>query len=645
MKRIILVFIMLAAARIHAQEYKFGDVTMDELKEEKYGMFPEASAAILYEHRETYIQVTTNTVELITEMYKKIKIYNKDGFENATQVINLFKANNEGENVRKIKAVTYNLEGDKIAEYKLEKNQIFTDEISESHRQVKFTMPSVKEGSVVEIYYEVGSPFIWYLDDVVFQHDIPIKKFFAEVRTPEDYHFNRTMKGFLNINSVKTSKLDHRLGMTVEVYQYSQTNLPPLKEEPYVDNINNYRGAIMYELAYVQTRTSLHTYSQTWNDVAKKIGDASDYKTDLDKGRVVDEIVAPLIAGKSDPVEKMKILFNYVKANFAWNENNGKYFENGLKQTLKDKKGNVADLNLMLVAMLRYAGIDANPVIISTKDNMIPLFPTLDRLNYVIAHAQIGEDEYLMDATRKFSEVNVLPVNDYNWEGLYINNNKSDWKKIALRQPDQSFESIDIMCTLSADGSTEGKMRYTYDKHDAMYFRGRFKSKGQEVYIKDKESALNGIEISDYKAVNTDAGEKRANESFSFFYEDAAEVIGGKLYFDPFLFLSRKESPFVTEKREFPIDFGYPFENKYNVNITIPEGYQIEHVPQSLVLRLPDDLGEVKYLINTSATGVQLIYNLKINFAMLSPIYYNHIKEFFSKMVEVETEKIILSKV
>ncbi|SFU49774.1 Transglutaminase-like superfamily protein [Pustulibacterium marinum] len=646
MKKLSLFIFLLTATTLFAQEYDFGKVTKEELEEKEYESDPDAHAAILQNHRETYLVSGVDDWKIVTEIYKKIKIYDKDGFDFATEAVDLYKNAGTRETIRKIKAVTYNLENGKVVESKLDKDQIFETNLAYSYFETKFTLPNVKAGSVIEISYEINSPFYTNFEDVIYQYDVPVKKFYTEVRVLKGMHYKQSGKGegFSLLQTSHETKVDHRLGQDVDVYRFTGENIPALKQESYVDNIDNYRGGIVFELDYIQIGTYFRSYSQTWTDVAQRIGSQTDYKDDLDKARFVDDLVDPIIAGTTDPVEKMNKIFNYVKKEFTWNELDGKYFYNGLKKTVKEKKGNSGDINLLLIVMLRYAGIDANPVVISTKDNMVPLFPTLDRLNYVIAHAQIGEEEFLMDATREFSEVNVLPVNDYNWQGIYINNTKLRWKKIPLRQPEQSFVSADLMFTLSEDGSAEGKMRKIYDKHHAMNFRKAFKDVKLDDYLMEMESDYGGIEISDYKPVNTDASNKKAMESFSFFYDEAAEEIGGKLYMEPLVFLSRTESPFLAETREYPIDFGFPYESKKNVIVTIPEGYVVEHLPQSSKMELPDGIGEVVYLASKTPTGFRISYDLKINYAMVSQPYYIHLKDFFSKMVEIESEKIILSK-
>ncbi|GLB49066.1 DUF3857 domain-containing protein [Neptunitalea lumnitzerae] len=644
-KFLVLLILVVISIPLQAQEYKMGEVTKEELQEEKCSFDEDASAAILYSHRESYIFATSNSVSLITEIYKKIKIYDTEGFDYATEIINLYKSRSVKEQVSKIKAVTYNLEGDKIVETKLDKDQIFENEASFRYDKTSFTLPNVKVGSVIEISYKINSPYYSSFDDVIFQYDIPVKKFYAEIRTPEVFKYNRTFKGFVPVHVTTEKKLDHRLGLDVDVYMYTQENIPALKEEPNVDNMNNYRGAIVYELAQEEWPTYFRSYAQTWGDVAKEIANEEDYKEDLDKARFVDDITDPLINGISDPKVKMQKIFDYVKSEYTWNGYEGKYFYNGLKKTIKEKKGNVADINLLLVAMLRYAGVDANPVIISTKDNMIPVFPTIKGLNYVIAHVLIDKEEFVLDATDEFSQINLLPLNDYNWEGMYINNNKKLWTKISLVEPEPSVVNINMMCTLEEDGTAEGKMRFVLNNHSAMNFRKAYKDANEEDFIRDQENRLHDIEISDFKVANAQASNKSVMESFSFYAEDAAELIGDKLYVNPMMFLTQDENPYVSEKREYPIYFGYPKETKCTITMTIPQGYHVEYAPQSQIVQLPEDLGEVKYLIKDQGNVLQIAYDLKINKAQISQFYYDYLKGFFSKMVEIESEKIILSKV
>ena len=73
------------------------------------------------------------------------------------------------------------------------------------------------------------------------------------------------------------------------------------------------------------------------------------------------------------------------------------------------------------------------------------------------------------------------------------------------------------------------------------------------------------------------------------------------------LFLSNNESPFKLDTRKYPIDFGFPWEEKVTVGIQIPEGYVIESIPESLAIGLRDDVGVYKFSIVNNGNSVQLI--------------------------------------
>lgn len=640
----ILIFILLSTP-ITSQNYDFGKVSISELMEKTSSIDASAHAAILYEYRNTYFTMNTAGATLQTEVRKRIKIYDKEGFENATETISLFDPRGSGESVGKIKAYTYNLEGGKIVKTGLDKNQIFKDRVSYSYKQVKFTMPNIKEGSVIEFRYKITSPFIWNIDEFVLQREIPIKRIEASLKTPEWFRFKSTSKGYLQFYPKRSLENDSNFE-TMVVNTYKLNNVPALKEESYVDNINNYRAGAVFELVSIEIPGQLYrSYAQTWGEVARTIGSSDDYKNQLDKSNSFDDELDELLVGASGDVERMTRIFKYVKDNIKWNGIDGKSFFHGIRKALKEKKGNTADINLTLVAMLRYAGIYANPVVISTKDNIIPYFPTVDRLNYVIAYAKIGEEKYFLDATDEFSDINVLPVKDYNWRGILIDNPNSVWDEIYLREPDIAISNYTIKAELNEDGSIEGSFNSSYSKHRALEFRKNFKDQDLDDFITKREDKFDNIEISQYKLENTDSYEGNVEESFNFYEEDGADIINDKIYIQPCMFLKIKENPFKLEKRLFPIDFGYPFLDRYMVSIDIPEGFTPETELAPIIMKIPNNLGEFKFYPNFVGNKLNLMINYKINKAVVQSEHYLFIKEFFNQMIVKENEQIVLTRI
>lgn len=640
-----IMFIAFFLGHITAQEIKFGKIPEGQLTEKSYIHDNSASAAILYKKQNTYLVSSNGESRLVTDVHERVKIYTKEGFEYATKTINLYKNRSSKEQMKKLKAVTYNMENGKMVETELEKDGIFKTNLSYNYDQVKFTMPNVQEGSILEFQYKINSPFIWNIDEFRFQYDIPVFKMLAEIRTPKGFRFRQTPKGYYPVYPRTYRENDNRIGMEVIVNEYSVNNMPAMKAESYVDNINNYRTGVMFELVSVELPGLFRSYAQTWKDVAQTIGSSDDYKNELDKTNSFDDELDALLATKTSQVDKMKTIFKYVKENISWNGLDGKYFFNGLKKTLKEKKGNAADINLLLVAMMRYAGIDANPVIISTKDNSVPFFPTVDRLNYVIAYATINEKPYFMDGTEEFSDINVLPVKDYNWKGILVDNPRKVWKQIDLVSPGLSSSMYSMDIDLSDDGTAEGTCKSRFDRHSAISFRNSYKSSDLETFLSKKESMMSDIEIDEYDTQNVENYEGRVSESFKFFDDYGADEADGKLYLKPLGFLAMEENPFKVNKREYPVDFGYPFKDIYMVKLNLPEGYKIESYPESKSLKLPDGLGSFKYHITPRDNQVDLVVNFEIKSSMIPATYYPLLKEFFNQVVNKEAEQLVLSKI
>jgi hypothetical protein len=655
-----------------AQDYDFGEVSKEELEEKYNSLDSSASATYLYKNRKSYFEY--NKVlgfQLITNIHERIKIYNAEGFKYATPLISLYKDNSEREKIKNINAYTYNLIDGKIVDNKIKKDAIFDTERNTFFNETTFTLPNIKEGSVIEYEYTIVSPFFWNVNEFQFQHEIPIKKLDAVFEAPEYYNFKVNYKGFLQItpvNEVKADRIIHtknynatggtRLnsGAKTKIVTYTETfdknvatfnlvNIPALKEEPFVNNIDNYRSSAKYELSYTKFWTgALKYYSTTWEDVVKTIYNSSDFGNELDRTGYYEDEVDALITNEKDTLNRISLIYDFVKSKVKWNGYYSKYTNDGVRKAFKEHTGNVAEINLMLISMLRYVGIDSNPVLVSTRRNGIPLFPTLLGYNYVIASVNVSNKTVLLDATSKYSNINVLPFRALNWEGRIIKKNETS-SLISLYPKEKSKNTIRMMVELDKDGTINGGYRNTHTSHDALIFRENYNEVNKDDFLKKLENKYNGLEISDYKVKNDSDFSKPVVESYKFVNESQTDIIGDKLYFSPLFFLKTVENPFKLEKREFPVDFGYASESSYRIIINIPDGYKIESLPKAEAVMLLDNLGGYKYNISGSGNTIQLAFDIEMNQPIISPRYYNDLKAYFIKLINKQAEQIVLTKV
>lgn len=673
MRILTILICLIISVNAFSQNFKFGKVSKEELIEKEYTIDSTANAAYLYKYRKTYFEYNTNEgFQLKTSVHQRIKIYNQEGFDYGTKEILLYR-NERGnkEEVSNIKAFTYNLEDGKVVSVKLEKGAIFDSEDSKYLKKVKFAMPNLKPGSVIEFKYEITSPFTSNVDEFIFQHDIPVKQLKAIFEVPEYYTFKMNPRGFTpiipkkesSIGSIvfsnktrasggmysaqqRTSYSTSKVDFTKEINTYELRNIKALKDEPYVNSINNYRSSVKYELSYRKfPQSNIEYFSTTWEDVVKNVYKSSSFGEELNKTGYFANDINSLIDMVSDPKKKVEIIFDFVKSQVKWNGYYGFYSGDGVRKAYKEHVGNSGDINLMLTAMLRHAGLNSNPVLISTRTHGIPLFPTREGFNYVVCWVKLTSgEEMLLDATSKYAVPNVLPFRTLNWQGRIVADNGGS-SLIDLYPKTKSKNSITLMAKIDEEGALEGNYRSTKTNHSALSFRNKYNEADKEAYLEKLENKYNGIEISDYDVKNPKDLVKPIIESYKFVKESQADIIGDKMYFSPLFYLKTNENPFKLDKREFPVDFGYPSTNAYRLIINIPEGYKIESLPESVVLGLPDNLGTYQFKVAGSGNTIQVSVVANINQAIILPVHYSALKEYFNKFIQKEAEQIVLTKV
>ncbi|OIP49593.1 MAG: hypothetical protein AUK33_10220 [Flavobacteriaceae bacterium CG2_30_34_30] len=667
-KSLFILWCVLMYNTVYAQRFDFGKVSEEEIKEEVHPLDPEAPAAVLY--KKATLKMEYNDKWLyVYEVEARIKIYKKEGFDKATVNVPLYRIGvGKNELFSNLKAFTYTLQNGKIEKEKIGNNAIFDEDYNEFLDLKKFTFPNIKEGVVLEYTYKITFPYISGLPEFYFQEDIPVN--FAEytLKIPEYLGYKSYSKGFFPLQreekrevnkfsytyvptqTAGTSALgSHKThnasrDYTLFTTKYTANNVPKLVAEEYVNNIDNYLTSIRHELEWVKMPNSeLEKIAQNWEDVVKSIYKNDYFGKELAQKNYFEAELDPFLKGVNTNLEKANLIFEFVKNKILWNKNYGYYTKDGVKTAYKNRTGNVAEINLMLTAMLRYAGLKANPVLVSTKSNGIPLFPTRQGFNYVVSAIELPEGALLLDATDTYSSPNILPERALNWFGRLVRSDETS-EEVNLMPTKLSRKVINMSIKLNENGRIDGKIRNTLTDHLALQFRTKYADVEEKTYIDQLQNQFISLDIEDYTLQNQKDAYQPIVESYTFSKINSFDKIGDKIYFHPLFFLATIKNPFTAESRAYPIDFKYPTSDSYTVSIAIPDGYQVESVPESAALQLPDGLGKYGFMISQSGNSIQLRVTSDINFTMVPAPYYDVLKQYFKAIVEKETEKIVLVK-
>lgn len=646
-KASIAIILFLISWSTFAQKYELGKVTVEELSQKKHPLDSAAAAAVLFKIGKTSFDLNPEGYFLlVAEVRQRVKIYKKEGYERATIEIPYYTG---GKTVRLYfdDAVTYNLVGGKIEKTKLKSDGEFTEVVNENYSIKKIALPNVKEGSVIEYRYTMKTPYTSFFPEFYFQGEYPVNYVKFTTQIPQYFTYRRFMKGFFNVSMTKEEVVRN----TVHNYNESRVvftaeNITALKDESHVHNIDNYTSSIQYELASTNFPSDGEKkYAVDWESVTKTIYEDEDFGDELNYKSYFEKDLEPLLKSVTSRDERINVIFNYVKSRMNWNEKKSYYCKVGVKKAYNEKVGNAAEINLMLTAMLRYAEIKANPVLVSTRDNGIALYPNRGAYNYVIAAVELDNKQYLLlDATAKNSLPNILPLRVLNWNGRMIRPNKTS-EEIDLTPKINSKEAVNVIAAIAADGSITGKARDQYFDYNAFVFREHYLTMSKDSYLEQTEKKYNGIEIGEYATVNDKDLTKPMIENFDFKHGNITEKIGDKIYFSPMLYYARTENPFKDEVREYPVDFQFPYQDKYSFTIAIPDGYEIESLPKPMAISMEENIGLFKYNISNSGKQIQLTVSLDINYPFVPSQYYETLKSFYKSMIEKQNEKVVLRKV
>lgn len=503
-------FAALMCVPLHAQspDYRFGKVSEEELRMTSYDKDPEAEAVYLNEENSFYYQIGNDI--LITRDYRaRIKILKPEGTGKADVSLSYIDNYNWRENVSGIDAAAYNLVDGKIVKTPLKKQYVFTEQLDENRKLIKFSIPEVREGTVIEYKYRISSKNITYIPSFRFQHDIPVMRSRMTAAIPEFFRFNLSMKGYVRIN-VNEDASTGTIGSGPNSLSYSIRNIateaadiPALKREEYVWSLNDFRSTLDFELSQIAFPNSpVKNYATTWEDVNEALR-KSTFDTHCRIGNPYKDEVAAIKAAEGTPEEKIRQVLRLVQSKMKWNEEY-RLFSKGPRAAANKGTGSSADINFVLMAVLKDAGFEAVPVLLSPRHmGRLPYaHPTIDGINAFVVRVALGDGKHAyLDGTNPNSSLNLLPTALLvDRARVYGVNDESGW--CDLTNLVKNASTINLILKLNEDNTLTG----TFIQQDANQAALRVSTaytnaKSQEEYIESLEkSTASGSRISTSRA-------------------------------------------------------------------------------------------------------------------------------------------------
>ena len=632
------------------QNRTFGNLTKEEYNLTEYPADPEAQAVVLYEKGNNYFKVVNRYVRLIKEVHVIVKILNKEGFNEGTIEIPFYHTDDSSEKVTDIRAVTHN---DKCIINVLEKD-IFTVDINENWKQTSFTFPELKEGSILEYSYTIISPYFFNLTGWDFQSNLP--KLYSEfnAKIPANYRYNRDLKGSLQLTTNEADIESNCFSVEgfpkaadCEVLKYAMKDIPAFKEEEdFMLSARNYISTIEFELSEHQMFNGVQKkYTRSWKDVDREYKKDRDFGAQLTKKNFFEKRVPASLLTEGDNLTKAKNIYNYVRNHYNWNDKYGIYKDIRVKDAFDSKSGNIGEINISLINLLNAANIPTNMMLLSTRQHGLPKTnrAVITDFNYVVAKTTIDGKDYLLDASDKYIPFGVLPFRCLNYIGRVMDfKNDSYWQNIIP----ETNNKINVRGAITFDlenGLAEGRYHEVNTGYFAVAKNRVIASHSKDEYLDELEKDnANSIALTNYNFDKERSNEEITVEQFDLEIDELEQ--SNTFYFNPCVVTFFKKNPFVLNERTYPIDFGFNRRYSYLMSITVPEGFKVDKLPETLTETLPDNLGYFKFETVLKDNVIMVNLNIIINTTNYDAALYPALKQLFSKVIQAQNNSLIAFK-
>ena len=650
---IMLCFIFLFQVQESHSQSKYGNATMDELNMTVYPKDTTASAVILLKKGDLrFIFSELYGFQFEYAIQVKIKILKTEGLDWCNQEISYYETNRSTkEQINGLSGTTYNLEDGKITKTKLAKEFITDEDIDNTLKVKKFSMPAAKVGSVIEYKYTIVSDYYYNLRDFRFQESIPIAYVNFEAKIPEYFRYNINYQGYANLKSSKEPdnesfhiryKDDYgRLQATTvrcnaETLKSEGFNIPAMKREAYLWTINDYITQVSFELKSIQMPYSMtENKSSSWESIDKDILSSS-----LGSNMKKADLFKEEIAKGETTLKRAKEIQDMVKYRVKWNDKRA-IVPGNLKDALKNGIGSSADVNFLLINALKAGGFDAFPVILSTRPNgRLPIsHHSITAFNYVITALKIDSLMYYTDASAKYGDWNLLPEKCMVPQARIMSESGGRWVNLSnvsngsvLKTAKFTFNESKYIGTIAdtRKGNAAYDLKVSYYNH-----------KNKEDFIESLAKRTN-CKIDSFSVSAIDD----TSAPIKMEYTQIADASLGDdfLYINPMMEKHIAENPFQREKREYPVEFDYLTNYLQIVDIDIPEGYVVDELPQAAKLVLNDNDIVLTYRLAQTGNAIKLHYQFQLKKLTFLPEEYESLKDFYAKIVAKNSEQIVLKK-
>jgi hypothetical protein len=613
---------------------EFGDITPAEKTLTECSFDKEADAVVLLDeasadHNDQYNLITNHRV--------RIKILKQKGVHYGDIEI-VYHSKDDGEYISDIQAYTCNYNGDAQDIIKLTSSSIYRKKINEIYSAVKIAMPEVKPGSIIEYKYTVTAKHYGYLEDWYFQQELPVmNSHFSLVVLPNHEFAYQVHKSEQLPIIIKKEKESGRI-------YFEMDSIAGLRDEPFMDAEKDYLQHVEFQLSgYQGTFGGTTKYMTTWDEVTRQLSAEPRFGGQLNKNLSNSDALLNIVKAFPSAYEKMARVYNYVYKNINGNGIGGIFSQDGVKETWEKKRGNSADINLLLINLLKDAGLEVYPLLVSERRHgkVNAEYPFIDQFNKVMAYVIIDNQKYILDAAGPYTPPFMIPFSVINTKAFIVNRKKGGI--ITLTETEKKDRNLVVVHgRVDESGAMFGEASIEsseYARLNRLRAWERNKEQFREKYITSYQT---GLRIDSLVMKNIDNDSLELQQQFNFTVPPTAS--GDYKLVNVNLFTGIPKNPFISDIRFTNIDYGCLQQYTVVEEIELPSTLKVESVPKNVRMIMPDTSISLSRMIAIKDNTLSVRFLITTQRSVFTADEYDYVRNFYKKMAEIMNEQIVLKK-
>lgn len=647
-----LVLLCYAFTNVAAQEpvkIKFGKINAeDRTLMTAPGADSTAEAYVLHDALEVEFLMDNDGRPLLKEYHhRRLKLLTEASFGRAD--VQLVFAR-EYEKIFGLKAVIHFPDG---GNQKLSNKDFIRERYDDERDIIKFTFPGVREGATIEYTYVETSESILIPSRYFFQEDIPVR--YSEYRSTIPYMFN-----YVSLANASASYDINHSNVINRIYAggnirhrdivWAYKDLPAYKEQPYVNNFSDYIPQVRMQLQSVNyPGQPIQEIFSNWQKTTEEIDDWADfgraYRNKVNSNKVWKEM-EPRLSGLDTEEEKARVLYEFVAREIGWD---GKFrwtSENTPNKVYEAASGSSGEASILLLALLRQADIESQPLLLPLRDGGSPLeiYPLLTQFNHVMVLATLDGEQVILDPGSVHRPMGLPRVSALNHRAFVANPENPHW--ISLEVPRATKV---VMAEMALD--EEGVAEVNIQSRLSSYYGFNGRQQLNEM-VEDNELPVAMDIIEAYPEAEivsheiSDSDELSGPLSMTMKLKvPIGQGIDDYLYVQPILFPFLDKGLADVDQRLYPIDFAYPRQERYITNITMPEGYVLDELPESQRVSSEDGTIGCTFAVEDKGDNVlSLNFTVDIKKTVYAPSEYLAIKKIFKMIIDFQESTIVLKR-